>query len=104
MTRTHRLKQLEELEERMRATHQDQMEKLIGGYRDQFAKAKDEAATQRLLLESKVAIFQEELQNAQQRYDARAPRRQDLDAIKALEDEAAALRERAKVLQAETDR
>ena len=98
------LNKMSDREDELRDMHKGKMENLIQSYRDQFEKAKEGAAAQRAGLEAKVAIFTEELQNAQERFKSRPAREEDTARIDELEAEVEALAARAAQLQVETDR
>ena len=92
--RSEGLQQLHTREEELRAQQQNQMEALVQSYRDQFAKAKEEACATQNSLELKISIFKEELNNAQERFRNRAPRDEDMTKIQELEQQLSATVER----------
>ena len=101
--RSEGLKQLEAREEELRAHQQSQMEALVQSYRDQFAKAKEEAGATQNALELKINIFKEELENAQDRFRKRAPRDEDVARIRDLEQRLSATMARMTELQGKLD-
>lgn len=95
---------LKQLEEESTARHKVQLEDVIAGYRNQFARAKQAAGKMELGFKQKIELYEKEIRDAQARFDARPARESDQVRISELEKEVVTLKAETVRLQSDNTR
>lgn len=95
---------LKEREEELAETHRRQLEEMISGYREQFARAREEASKVQGALKAKLVVLQEELNLSEQRFRGRPSREEDVERIALLERGVAERDEYIKAIRSENQR